>query len=65
MEKTDFLQEEKLLWLRFALHPASPRPEIRDWAGLYKFTRKQALMGVCSPIPFGGELPPKEMLLEW
>jgi len=65
MEKTDFLQDERILWLKFALHPTSPRPEIRDWAGLYKFTRKQALTGVCSPIPFGGELPPKEVLLEW
>lgn len=65
MEKTDFLQDERLQWLRFVLHPSTPRPEVRDWAGLYKFTRKQALVGLCSPTRFEGELPPKELLLEW
>ena len=65
MEKTDFLQEEKLLWLRFALHPASPRPEIRDWAALYQFAQKQAIEGVCSPTQLTGNLPPKELLLKW
>lgn len=65
MEQTDFLQDERLQWLRFVLHPASPRPEIRDWAGLYQFARKQALLGFCSPTQFVGEMPPKEVLLKW
>ena len=65
MGRTDYLQDERLRWLRFVLHPTSPRPEVRDWAGLYKFARKQALVGLCSPTRFEGELPPKELLLEW
>lgn len=65
MGRTDFLQDERLQWLRFVLHPTSPRPEIRDWAGLYKFARKQALVGLCSPTQFDGALPPKELLMQW
>ena len=65
MGQTDYQQDGRLQWLRFVLHPTSPRPEVRDWAGLYKFARKQALVGLCSPTRFEGELPPKELLLEW
>lgn len=65
MGRTDFLQDERILWLKFALHPTSSRPEIRDWRELFVFAQKQTLVGVCSPIPLGGELPPKKVLLEW
>jgi len=65
MGKTDYLQDRRLQWLRFVLHPTSPRPEVRDWAGLYKFARKQALVGLCSPARFEGKLPPKNLLMEW
>lgn len=65
MGQTDYLQDERILWLKFALHPTSSRPEIRDWRELFVFAQKQTLVGVCSPIPLGGELPPKKVLLEW
>ena len=65
MGQTDFLQDERILWLKFALHPTSSRPEIRDWRELFVFAQKQTLVGVCSPTRFEGELPPKELLLEW
>ena len=65
MGRTDYLQDERLRWLRFVLHPDTPRPEIRDWKELFRFARRQSLMGICSPTRFEGELPPKELLLEW
>lgn len=65
MGKTDFLQDERLQWLRFVLHPSSHRPEIRDWVALYQFAQKQAVEGICSPAQLVGNLPPKELLLKW
>ena len=65
MERTDFQQDERIQWLKFILHPGSPRPEIRDWAALFQCAQQQAIEGICSPTQLTGDLPPKPLLLKW
>lgn len=57
--------DERLQWLKYVLNPALPLPVIQDWKGLYEFTQKQAIAGVCTPTQFKDVRPDIGILYEW
>lgn len=58
-------KDERLQWLRFVLNPKQPLPEIQDWQGLFEFTQKQAVSGICSPTRFDEARLDSAVLYEW
>lgn len=57
--------DEALRWLKYVLAPAGHRPAVAGWEAVYRFARRQALVGVCNPARFGNACPDKRLLLEW
>jgi len=43
---------EQLLWLRYALSPRFPVPDVIDWCALYDFADKQKIIGICDPTKY-------------
>lgn len=64
MEKTDLNTAQALHWLRYVLNPDTEAPTVSDWAAIYVFARKQALIGICVP-QIRQESMPKRILFEW
>ena len=52
MEIIDKQTIEALNWLRFVLNPETAMPTVTDWAALYRFADKQAIIGICNPTRF-------------
>jgi len=65
MERTDIIRDERILWLRFVLHPLLPKLEIQDWRALYQFAKEQAIAGICSPTEFDDLRLDHDVLMKW
>lgn len=64
MARTDFLQDERVQWLRNVLNPNKNLPSVKDWSALLTFAKKQSLIGICLPEEAPVNLP-KSVLLQW
>ena len=58
-------EDEIFQWLKYALNPLLPKPEIKDWQNLYVFAEKQTVLGLCVPSGCGENRPARLLLLEW
>lgn len=63
--KTQILNDERIQWLRFVLNPSSNVPVIQDWEGVFRFSRRQAVAGICSPIQFDSVRIEEKLSLKW
>lgn len=64
MVRTDFLQDERVQWLRYVLNSNAEMPPVKDWAALLAFAEKQSVSGICLPEDVPVNLP-KPVLLQW
>ena len=64
MEKIDTGLAQALQWLRYVLNPDTEAPVVSDWAAIYGFARKQALLGICAPQVHQESIP-QLILFDW
>lgn len=63
--QTHILGDERVQWLRFVLNPSSEMPDIQDWERVFQFSCRQAIAGICSPIPYEAAQMEKDLFLRW
>lgn len=51
-------------WLKFCLNNGEEIPKVLDWYEIFRFTEKQQLYGICSPLSYDISIP-TELLYEW